>query len=181
MELRAGVSGGMTPKVDVITAFLNLAKAFVGQREVPVNKGQLVQLFQKITGNVPPAPWCSSFVVWCLVAVLGKRSPLPRSGAVQAVANWAQARGILVDYPARGALMVFWNQRDSRGPRFAHIGAVLEVIDAQRKITRNIEGNTSDSKGVDREGVGVFEKERTADPKDRWILWWLALEPDPGS
>ena len=132
---------------------LRVARATLGAQEIGVNNGAFVRRVQKRTGNAPPAPWCCSFINDMGCIALGPQVwPVPLSGRVQDVANWAERKGVLLNPTKAGTiqpgdLFVLWYE--SLG-RFAHIGFVDEPDEKKaRRIEATIEGNTSDPSNTD--------------------------------
>lgn len=162
------------PTIDVITAFVNANKAFVGAKEVQVNTGTFVQWVQQATGNAPPDPWCASMQGKIGHAILGDKWPVPLTASCKAVGDWAQKNNVLETAPEVGALMLFYGENDSRGARFNHIGCVVKVIDSN--TVQTIEGNTSEPSSRVRDGTGCFLKTRDIRSYDRFVMWWKVME-----
>jgi len=160
-------------QIDIVKAFVNINKGFIGGMEVQVNDGEFVKWLDKTTKQSPPAPWCASMQAKAGQMLLGERWPVPLSASCQALADWAVLKGVLKKEPAVGALMLFWHQKDSRGPRFAHIACVTGILTPDHLATA--EGNTSGEKGLANEGTGAFAKVRIPLAEDRFIHWWELL------
>jgi hypothetical protein len=165
------------PQIDIVKGFINVNRALTGGLEEGVNAGTFVRWILAVTGNQIGAPWCAAGQTKAGVALLGSRWPVPRTAEVKGITDWARKNHCLMPEPALGALMAFWHEKDSRGPRFAHIGAVLEILAPKR--VRTSEGNTSGGPAaggkVVREGNGFYEKIRDVQPKDAFVYWWLML------
>lgn len=144
---------------------IEVASFYVGVSEQAgrPNGGPNIEEFQKAyDGRAVGEPWCCSFICFCLKKVedeTGEKSPLSLSEHVLTLwhRNVAQQRSS----PMPGFLVV-WRHGD--GPS-GHIGLVESVTPPkERKPGRlhTIEGNTgSDDKTIQREGDGVFRKERS--------------------
>ena len=162
---------------------LRVARGTIGAQEIGVNDGAFVRRVQKRTGNKPPDAWCCSFINDVGCVALGEDTwPVPLSGRVQHVVDWAEKKGCLYDPTHVGimqpaSLFVLWYPSLNR---YAHIGFVdVRSTTHARRIERTIEGNTSDpaNKDPEKQRVGwlVGSKPRTLGPRDRIIRWWEAL------
>jgi hypothetical protein len=105
---------------------------------------------------------------------LGSRWPVPATGRVQTISDWAVTKNIRF-LPSAGAqvgdLFVLWYGGELQ--RHAHIGFVT-VVRPDGSID-TLEGNTTypgnkDPK-LDREGWVVARKHRTLGERDRLIRW----------
>ena len=67
-------------------------------------------------------------------------------------------------YPKPGYIVAWNHYRDGFPTVMGHCGIVKEVLQENEIIT--IEGNTSASSGIDREGGGIFEKIRILKPEN---------------
>lgn len=148
------------------------ALANVGvQEEGGNNRGKFVELYQKSVGIPPGSPWCAAFLRFRLEAADARIEPndlppsFPDSGWCPDYSAWGRKMGLLTpvslarESPSRvavGDLALFWF---STLKRHAHIGIVVEVH-SWGVVT--VEGNTGPESGagVDRDGDGVFRKER---------------------
>jgi hypothetical protein len=126
-------------------------------------------LYQKAVGIPPGSPWCAAFIRFRLEAADGKLAPndlpadFPDSGWCPDYSAWGRKKGLLTpasiarESPSRvavGDLALFWFAALGR---HAHIGIVVEV---RPWGVYTVEGNTSPESGVERDGDGVFRKER---------------------
>lgn len=158
-------------------SFVNINRGFVGGRETGVNDGTFVRWIDGATDQAPPAPWCASQQAKCGTMLLYHFWPVPTSAECKQLGDWAERRGCLHAEPAFGALGLVWHEKDSRGPRFAHVYAVEQPKkDPDGKIG-TLEGNTSEKAGLSNEGTGSFRKLRPVAPKDRFVYWWEVLPP----
>jgi hypothetical protein len=138
------------------------ASEYVGVKETGPNQGPDVEMFQRaVDGKASKESWCMCFVQYCIHQVeqqLGIRSNVFNSEHCLTV--W---RNTIHDlhraHPAPGYIAI-WQHYDEFGKATSngHTGIVTEVLDADRFAT--VEGNTSDSSSVDRNGDGVYRKTR---------------------
>lgn len=131
------------------------ALLMVGIKEVGDNKGPLIEAFQKVTAAPNGSPWCLSFIQ-ALIAFtekeLGLKSPLPNIAGVFDLWNTAP-RECRLALPEPGSIAL-WKRVGSPA---GHCGLVLG---AHNISFATVEGNTSNSIHIDREGDGVFFKIR---------------------
>jgi hypothetical protein len=128
------------------------------------NKGQLVELFQRSVSIAKGDPWCAAFVFFCLDAVEKQAKVLdpnyPRSNAFKSghcLTIWnrtPESKRVTGKDAVPGDLVV-WNKR---GTTQGHIGVLLK--NNHNGTFQSIEGNTSNSDGFDRDGGGVYLKNR---------------------
>lgn len=143
-----------------MACFLDAADACVGIcEEGGDNKGPMVEAFQVTIGGACGESWCLSFVQ-ALTAYVEERynlvSNLPLTELCMNL--WQNApkdsKFVKEKEPQPGDLVVWQYGNTSKG----HVGIV--TANAFRAIF-TVEGNSSDSKNIDREGQGVFKKIRT--------------------
>lgn len=142
-----------------------LARAFRFVREEPrnSNRGQAVEAFLAASGGNPGEPWCAALVSYCGMFMPGWPLPLVRGCATLGEA--AAKKNLLKTSPARAAVFLLHYPALNR---FAHTGICL--LEKGGGVWHTIEGNTNG--GGSRDGWGVFERERTFGPADRFIHWW---------
>lgn len=120
------------------------------------NKGLLVELFQSVVSRPLGQSWCLDFIQACVAyveTVTGVASPLPSTELCLAL--WNDSKDTLaVSTPIRGDIIIWQLGNTIHG----HTGLILRS-DASHYQT--IEGNTSDSEGIDRNGDGVYQKNRS--------------------
>jgi len=136
---------------------LKVAEAMVGiQEEGGNNAGKLVASIQKTIGTAEREPWCMS-TVQTAVAIVEKwkrvKCNLPVSEHCQTVYNEASKKGYAVTDPRVCDVCIWIKKGTSNG----HTGII--VVDGDSTLT-TVEGNTGPSSGVDRDGDGVFKKNR---------------------
>jgi hypothetical protein len=135
---------------------------FVREEPKGSNAGQGVEAFLKLTGLGPGHPWCAAFVAWVGHTLHGKAWPLPLTAACAALGEAARQKKLLMLKPQAGDIFLLYYPKLKR---FAHTGFILGR--GTGGTWKTVEGNT----GADgsREGWGVFERERTFGPNDRFI------------
>jgi len=165
---------------DPVREVLGEARRWLGVREEPrgSNRGVAIDFFnyqslpdwRDYPMGVKGAPWCAAFVSTVGQLALGHAWPVQRSVSCQAIADWADSKGVLhrhPEKPAGGDLFLLYYQ--SLG-RFGHIGLVA-AVDGDAIMT--LEGNTN--LGGTREGYGVFERVRQAGATTAFVRWVAAL------
>jgi hypothetical protein len=154
-------------EVDMV---IRVASATLGASEVPAksNRGPYVE--RVLAGTHTPAgkPWCAAWVTDVGTSALGQTWPVPRTASVQAMAEWAESKGVrYVSKPKIGDLFCLWFPELNR---YAHVGLVTGLVGG--KIV-TVEGNTSGA--GERDGWLVASKTRTLGKMDRLIRWVEAL------
>lgn len=152
-------------KLDSRAVILNVARAHLWVQEVGANRGQAVEAILKRVHLPPGNPWCAAFVSYVGHAVLRELWPLPLVGGCATLGEAAQKLGMLREEPANGAVFLLWSDKQER---FNHTGFVTSVPSSLPYGT--VEGNTSPDGSP--EGTGVFERQRTRKPRDRFVWWW---------
>ena len=131
------------------------------------NWGTYVKIYLAAVGLFSPAPWCQAFVVFRLLdaaADLKLQVPqnMPRTAYTPDFANWAKEEGLWL--PNRdelhgqvrpGDLCYFYFKTLGR---VGHVGFVTGVY--HWGVT-TVEGNTGRAPGVNRDGGGVWKRNRT--------------------
>jgi hypothetical protein len=135
------------------------AGRYLGTREEPKgsNRGVRISGWLDLVGIRVPAPWCAAFV-WAMgLQALGRALwPVEASALVQAIVDHAIAEGTFTKdaTSARaGDLVVF--HYPALG-RYGHIG-IVESVGA--------------GTAADREGYGVFRKDRPLNDRVAFIRW----------
>jgi hypothetical protein len=148
------------------------AKQWVGFTEHGgPNKGQAVERFQRaVDGKAEGEPWCLGFVFYCIAATeeLSEeltQATLPKNNLVvseHVMTAWKRAPTLArVAAPELGTIAIWNHLKDGEPTDSGHAGIVVGLLDAKRFET--VEGNTSRPGGDQREGDGVYIKERTTD------------------
>ena len=142
----------------------NIAKGFIGTREIGNNGGPQVTRFLKSVGLRPGNPWCAAFVSFCLdsakIKTLRTRSGLAR----HFITKNKTIRATKVSYnnmelPA--GTVIVWRRGTTM---FGHVGF---VDNWKGKSGTTIEGNTSSGRsGSQWNGGGVWSRRRTINPYD---------------
>ena len=143
-------------------ALVDEAKKWVGVKESGGRyRGPEIEMFQK---SVSPAdvgfPWCACFVHYCVQKVADQNSIMPKlvkSAGVLDMWNRTPKELRLTD-PKPGCVVVWQHGHTAEG----HTGIVTEV---EERIFHTVEGDTSDSSGIDRLGNGCYEKIRHRHPQ----------------
>ncbi len=150
------------------------ARNYIGEAEVPVGSNRSTRIdywnleaigdWRDFPMGGAGAPWCASFVTAMGRQALGHGWPLERTGTVQAMVDWAVAKGVWsLSDPEVGDLFCLYY---SRLKRYGHVGIVTGVKSG--RIT-TIEGNTND--GGSRTGFAVFERKRKITSRMGFIHW----------
>lgn len=138
---------------------LQIAELMVGVREEQgENAGVMVDVFLKDVGLGAGYSWCMAFVVWCYdqaAGSLGIKSPLAHTGGVldqlaKTTCQVVPASAYASPQPGDIGILDFGN---GEGHTFLVSGA------ASIAMVFSVEGNTNDNGS--REGIGVFDRERT--------------------
>lgn len=161
------------------------ANAFIGFAEQGGdNRGQVVERFLAEVNQPPGAPWCAAFLYHVgyhsQFDHTTRRStwPLPATASCEALAQYADSRGVLERQPATGDVFLLYSRVLGR---FAHTGIVV-AIEPRRPGVRDvhlcltIEGNTNDDGS--RDGFATLRKVRTFREADgHRFIRWTALQP----
>lgn len=142
-------------------ALIDLAMTQVGvHEEGGDNSGPVVEMYQRVIGRAEKEPWCVSFIQWCVAEIdqrFGAKSVLYPTESSQML--WLKTvENARVQVPEPGSIVV-WTRFNGENPMSTgHVGIVREILDSEWMLT--VEGNTSDSTGINRDGDGVFLKKR---------------------
>ena len=131
---------------------LEVAAGEVGVKEVGINRGERVELYQATVGIPPGSSWCAAFVFFCFEQAardLGLVNPLPKTGGVHKMFR-RSPEPYRIFHPLPGAVYF----HDS-GCGLGHAG-IVESVAGDHIV--GIEGNTNEA--GDREGDGVARKVR---------------------
>ena len=158
------------------------ARKYIGEEEIPSGSNRSVRIdywnleaigdWRKFPMGGKGAPWCGSFVTAAGRQALGHLWPVPQTGTVQAMVDWAKSKEVwyeavdfmedLVD-PEAGDLFCLYYPNLKR---YGHVGIVIGVT---TKGITTIEGNTND--GGSRTGFAVFERSRKFSDRMGFIKW----------
>jgi hypothetical protein len=138
------------------------AKRWLGiQENGGNNKGEIVSVFQKTIGKAENEPWCMSFVQYCLFQtdnwfyeLCDSDIPHELFLSEHCLTVWNESpKHCRIEKPIAGSICIWQYRGSSNG----HTGI---VVDVDKEIIITIEGNTSNSKKIIREGDGVYLKRR---------------------
>jgi len=127
------------------------------------NKGQVVEMLQKaVDGKAQGEPWCLGFAQFCIQQIdlefdaimmcSSNHANLPATEHCMTL--WNGVDHIKQTQTPEPGCLVVWAFGDTGN---GHIGIVTEV---NGDTFKTIEGNTSDGAGINREGNGVYSRER---------------------
>lgn len=136
-----------------VKMFLLTALAANGVSEIGDNRGPLIELFQSTIGKPEGEPWCMSFIQSCVAYVESfgfKSAVFPSEHCLTVWTNSTTRRPI---EPTAGDMVIYRLGDSTRGH-----AEIITAVNARTYST--IGGNTSDSAEIEREGEGVFQKER---------------------
>lgn len=137
------------------------AKKYIGVTEQGDNAGKMVEEFQKaVDGKAQHESWCCAFVMYCLSKVEqenGFSSILPKTEHCLTLWN-NSPKECKSEMPKVGHLVVWQFYKEGKPTSNGHIGIVTSV-DGMR--IKTIEGNTGPSSAVERNGDGVYAKDRS--------------------
>lgn len=142
----------------------NIAKGFVGTREIGNNGGPQVTRFLKSVGLRPGNPWCAAFVSFCLdsakIKTLRTRSGLARH-FISKNKTIRATKVMQTNQELPPGTVIVWRRGTTT---FGHVG----FVDTWRgKSGTTIEGNTSSGRsGSQYNGGGVWSRRRTINPYD---------------
>lgn len=135
------------------------------QEENGNNKGQLVEIFQRSVSLEPGQAWCAAFVIYCLDRVKAQAmcldqyapvSKVHRTGHVVTMWENTPLGNRVSAFDALPGDLVLWRKV---GTDSGHIGILLSINGANG-IFSSCEGNTGPGVQVERDGEGVFIKNR---------------------
>lgn len=148
------------------------ATKYLGTKESAYNDGPMIREFQKaVDGIADRESWCMAFAFYCIKAVeeqTKRKSWLFRSERCMSV--WTRSPiESKIKFPEAGALAIWQNYSSTGTPLgTGHVGIVVELLSDQS--FRTIEGNTSDSSGLNPDGDGVYKKIRRTAKVGRFRL-----------
>lgn len=142
---------------------LEVAKSYLGQKEIKGNKGFEDKEFEKrmsAVGFKSGFAWCSLFAELCYIsAFVDKKDELTKlfsAGAVKTMSNFKKSKNwTFTEKPQAGALVFFQTIRDGKKHWTGHVGIVEKV---NKDSFTCIEGNTNGNGG--REGIEVARRIR---------------------
>jgi hypothetical protein len=132
------------------------------------NSGKVIELFQKTIDNkAVKEPWCCAFVQYCVREVdkaYEKKHEGPNEGTVlypteHCLTLWNKTPKIhRLIKPEIGCLILWQYFKHGEPTTNGHIGIITKLVELNKILT--VEGNTGPGKFIQREGDGVYEKER---------------------
>ena len=160
--------------MDLQLAALGFALAEVdhGVRETGGNnQGERIREYLEGAGITSAAPWCASFVDYCVDFVteaLRVANPIADVQLEAYVQNYADRLGHMVTVdPTEGALVLF----SFGGERWDHIGFVLNPPNAEG-FFRTVEGNTSDESERDGDAVAIKRRTLGTGTREPMFIQW---------
>jgi hypothetical protein len=166
--MAAAVASKLRPEVQAV---LDVARSQLGVRETSRNSGPQVDGYLRAVDNPPGAPWCASFVYWCIREGMKRFPAVPipyvKSAYCPTVLTWAQDLGLVHTDPAPGDTFLLLY-----GGRARHTGFVAEVLQTN---VRSLEGNTDPAGGSD--GDGVYQRARPISAAYQYVRWADLLPP----
>jgi hypothetical protein len=148
--------------MDKSTKLIEIAKSYIGTKESGGdNKGPQVEEFQKAIGKAESESWCVSFIQYCVKKVDaelgGEANKLSQTELVLKL--WNDGKDLRIDKPEPGCLILWEHYKDGKRTGLGHAGIVTSVSrDGATVMT--VEGNTSDGSGIERNGDGVYARQR---------------------
>jgi hypothetical protein len=132
------------------------ASKWIGVQEKGTNKGPEVEAFQKyVDGVAVKEPWCAAFVMFCVGHVETREKIRTRLFKTEHVLTmWNKTPKELRCAQPKEGCIVLWVKT---GTTSGHCGIITKV---HSDSIETIEGNTSPSSKVEREGDGVYKKTR---------------------
>ena len=145
----------------MISELVNVAEQYIGIKELGNNAGPEIVKFQMaVDGKASGESWCMAFVQYCVMELeqkIGLRSNIFHSEHCLTV--WNKSPNALRRKDPELGYIVIWSHGVTGN---GHTGIVSKIIDKDRFET--IEGNTSDSLHIERNGDGVYRKSRLRNP-----------------
>lgn len=138
---------------------IQTAKKYIGQKEIPENKGFVDKKFQElmeIVGWRMDYAWCALFaeLVWKEAYsqrdsfVINELDRLFSAGSVQTLINFTNDREWQTgEVPKLGALVIWQNYKGEKPLWTGHTGIVISELNGSNFIT--VEGNTNSGRGSD--------------------------------
>jgi len=156
----------LPPRPEAVERYLAVLRAlrFVQEEPRGSNAGQPVEAIQEVTGNKRGDPWCASLVAYAGESAFGPDWPLPKTASCQTLYQFGKDKGLLVDTPAPGDLLLIWYPTLRR---MAHV-CTVEVVNTPT-VVQTIDGNSNNDGS--REGWGWVRKTRHLKAQDALLRW----------
>lgn len=157
-------------KEQLISQLLTLANSLVGTKETAPNKGPMVEKFQRaVDGKADGESWCLGFIQYCVnevCATNGLKNPLFKTE--HTLTLWDKTPNTLKSQrPTRGSIAVWQHYKEGKPTMQGHVGIVNNYLPGS---FFSIEGNTSDGKGINRDGDGVYLRKRSLQSTESFKL-----------
>lgn len=164
--LKTHITNYKVTAAEAIQAAIKIAKAEIGYLEKASNKdlddktanagnGNYTKYWRDVAPEYQGSYWCAGFISWVFMKAFGK------SKAIELLKHWPyisvydlSTRFTHYSTPKVGDIVMFYSS--SQG--YYHTGLVISVSGSQ---FTTIEGNTSGGSGIDPNGGGVFQKNRS--------------------
>jgi len=152
--------------MSIIDIAIRKAELLIGTKETGHNHGAIIDHIQKEFG-LSGAAWCVMFVLHCFKdACLETGLPflLKWTASSQLLFRWADSKGYTYFDPMkikRGDIAIWQNGATNTG----HCGLVTSDYDVTTSRFNTIEGNTGSGELVNRDGDGVYARNRNASLK----------------
>lgn len=164
--LKTHITNYKVTAAEAIQAAIKIAKAEIGYLEKASNKdlddktanagnGNYTKHWRDVAPEYQGSYWCAGFISWVFMKAFGK------SKAIELLKHWPyisvydlSTRFTHYSTPKVGDIVMFYSS--SQG--YYHTGLVISVNGSQ---FTTIEGNTSGGSGIDPNGGGVFQKNRS--------------------
>ena len=132
---------------------IQIAKGFVGTRELPNNRGYWIDRFNKFTKNPIGSPYCQAFVNFCIDSAKAKL-PIKSGLAMNYKTKKSQsaAKVLAGIYKVKAGDVITWQKGKTI---YGHTGFASENWKNESGMT--IQANTTKT-GESRDGGGIWEK-----------------------
>lgn len=150
----------------VVAKLLAIARAEIGVREEPSNRGPRVEEYQAVTGTAVGSAWCGCFCAWVFTKAGIKLKDIWKLAGAR---NWFGLDKAIRDLNDVKPGDVFGVYSDSL-LRVSHVG-IIESVDFKKRTFKTIEGNTNEA--GHREGIGVFTRVRYLDKRTYRFARWI--------
>lgn len=136
------------------------------EKEKGDNKGTEVEMFQKaVNGIAEGEPWCMAFVQFLIKLIEDKYSiQCLVFKSEHCMTVFRNSTPKVVKTPQVGDLVIWRMGNTASG----HVGIIVRLLGDGRMET--IEGNTSDSTSIERNGDGVYLKNRSMKGSDSFRI-----------
>jgi hypothetical protein len=142
------------------------------------NEGQQIEEFQRaVNGVASKEPWCMCFVQFCIlkaVKLSGRLSRIYKSESV--IETWMKSPRLMRRTEPEPGFIVMWQVGTKP---IGHCGIVLSTLKEDQTF-QTIEGNTGVGPQIERNGDGVYEKNRNRYPKGGSMSLLGFLDPFGG-